>query len=248
MKWNKLEQKRLETERTEKLKKQEEIEKLRSKRYESIDTVSRDPAAYVIREEKKIFTQVKNKCNTLYIGESLVFSSRVSAYQDFNKPNNELVNKLANKLKKPKEYIVERLKNNVKIRVFRFKCLESIDHRKEFEGYLIHRLNPLLNTSKRNGFYKRSFIEKREDEIDYWEDVEDVYATERYEFGYSDTIYHVGKNKFVTRDSENGHEAEDIQFQRSFKTWVKKNNIGSRIDEWRNDREAFYDNVIGRKK
>ena len=240
----KLEQKRLETERTEKLKKQEEIEKLRSKRYESIDTVSRDPAAYVIREEKKIFTKVKNKCNTLYVGESLVFSSRVSAYQDFSKPNNELVNKLANKLKKPKEYIVERLKNNVKIRIFRFKCLENDDHRKEFEGYLIHRLNPLLNSSKRNGFYKRSFIEKKLSDNDYWEDVESTYAAELYHFGDSDTIYHVGKKKFVKRDSEDGNEAEDIQFQRSLKTWIRENNIENRIDEWRDDREAFYESVI----
>ena len=240
----KLEQKRLETERTEKLKKQEEIEKLRSKRYESIDTVSRDPAAYVIREEKKIFTKVKNKCNTLYVGESLVFSSRVSAYQDFSKPNNELVNKLANKLKKPKEYIVERLKNNVKIRVFRFKCLENNDHRKEFEGYLIHRLNPLLNTSKRNGFYKRSFIEKKPSDEDYWEDVEDTYRDELYEYGDSETIYHVGDKKFVKRDSEDGEEAVDIQFQRSFRTWINKNNLTSRMDEWKEDREKFFESIL----
>jgi len=213
-----------------------------------IENVSRDPAVYVLCERRKILTKIKNKCNALYVGESLVFASRVAAYQDFNKSNNELVNKLANKLKKPKDYIVERIKNNVRIRVLRLKSMENNDHRKEIEGYLIKRLNPLINSSKRNGFYKRSFIEKKEDEGDYWEDVEDTYAAELYEFGDSDTIYHVGKNKFVTRDSEDGQEAEDIQFQRSFRMWVNKNNIKSRIDEWKEDREAFYDNIIEKKK
>ena len=156
----KLEQQRLEAERTEKLKKQEEIEKLRDKRYDLIENVSRDPAVYVLCERRKILTKIKNKCNALYVGESLVFASRVAAYQDFNKSNNELVNKLANKLKKPKDYIVERIKNNVRIRVLRLKSMENNDHRKEIEGYLIKRLNPLINSSKKNGFFKRSFIEK----------------------------------------------------------------------------------------
>ena len=170
----KLEQKRREVERTEKLKKQEEIEKLRSKRYESIDNVSRDPAVYILCEKRKILTTIKNKCNTLYVGESLVFSSRVSAYKDNNKPNNELVNKLANRLKKPKDYIVQRIKDNVRIRVLRFKSIANNDHRKEIEGYLIKRLNPLINSSKRNGFYKRSFIEKKPYSIDFWLEVEEL--------------------------------------------------------------------------
>jgi len=144
----KLEQKRREVERTEKLKKQEEIEKLRDKRYDLIENVSRDPAVYVLCERRKILTKIKNKCNALYVGESLVFASRVAAYQDFNKSNNELVNKLANKLKKPKDYIVERIKNNVRIRVLRLKSMENNDHRKEIEGYLIKRLNPLTHILK----------------------------------------------------------------------------------------------------
>ena len=238
-------QQRLEAERTEKLKKQEEIEKLRSKRYESIETVARDPAVYILCEKKKIFTKFKNKCNALYVGESLVFSSRASAYQHFHNPNNELVKKLVNKLKKPKDYIVQRIKDNVKIKVLRFKSMENNDHRKEIEGYLIKRLNPLINSSKRNGFYKRSFIEKKEDEGDYWEDVEDTFRTELYTFGDTETIYHVGKQDFVKRESVDGHEAMHIQFQRTFNTWVKKNNIKNRKDEWEEDPEAFYAGLTG---
>ena len=241
----KLEQQRLEVERTEKLKKQEEIEKLRSKRYESIETVARDPGVYVLCEKKKIFTKVKNKCNALYVGESLVFSSRVSAYQHFNNPNNELVKKLVNKLKKPKDYIIQRIKDNVRIKVLRFKSMENNDHRKEIEGYLIKRLNPLINSSKRNGFYKRSFIEKKEDEDVYWAEVEYTYKTQLYTFGDTKTIYHVGKKDFVKRESLDGEEAMDIQFQRSFNTWVKENNIKNRKNEWEEDPEAFYAGLTG---
>ena len=154
---------REEEEKAKVLQKQARNEALRDKRYKSIETVARDPAVYILCERRKIFTtKVKNKCNTLYVGESLVFSSRMSAYQDFNKPNNELVNKLANKLKKSKDYVVRRIKDNVRIRVLRFKSMEDNAHRREIEGYLIKRLNPLINSSKKRGFFKRSFIEKHE--------------------------------------------------------------------------------------
>jgi len=36
----------------------------------------------------------------------------------------------------------------------------------------------------------------------------------------------------------------DIQFQRKFNTWVKKNNIKNRKNEWNEDREAFYKDII----
>jgi len=154
---------KIKEEKAKVLQKQERNEALRDKRYKSIETVARDPVVYILCERRKIFTtKVKNKCNTLYVGESLVFSSRMSAYQDFNKPNNELVNKLANKLKKPKDYVVRRIKDNVRIRVLRFKSMENNAHRREIEGYLIKRLNPLINSSKKRGFFKRSFIEKHE--------------------------------------------------------------------------------------
>jgi len=241
----KLEQQRLEAERTEKLKKQEEIEKLRSKRYESIETVAQDPGVYILCEKKKILTKVKNKCNALYVGESLVFSSRVSAYQNFNKPNNELVNKLVKKLKKPRDYIVQQIKDNVRIKVLRFKSMENNDHRKEIEGYLIKRLNPLINSSKRNGFYKRSFIEKKLSDEDYWADVEEGYRWERYqtENGESKTIFHVGDKKWVKRESEDGEEAMEIQFQRSYHTWIRKHNLTNRADEWKEDKEAFWKSI-----
>lgn len=55
-----------------------------------------------------------------------------------------------------------------------------------------------------------------------YEESRDYFFTNIYEWGRSETIYHVGKRKFVPRESELGEEAEDIQSERAFKTWYKK--------------------------
>lgn len=233
-----------EEERAKVLQKQVHNEALRDKRYESIEMVAKDPAVYIICEKKKIFTKIKNKCNALYVGETVLLAKRASAYQDLNRSNNELVNKLMSKLKKPREDILKKLDKNVRVKILRSNAINNDAHRQEIEGYLINRLNPLLNTSKRNGFFKRSFIEKKPSDRDYWEDVEDIYRDELYEYGDSETIYHVGDKKFVKRNSEDGEEAEDIQFQRSFRTWTNKNNLGNRMDEWKEDRETFWKSLV----
>ena len=234
-------------ERSKILEKQAHVEALRSKRYKSFKIMLRDPAVYIICEKKKILTGIRNKCNALYVGESAMMAKRASAYADLKHPNNELVAKLMNKLKKPREYIIEKLEGNVHVRCFdkKFKTINNDLQRQEIEGYMINRLNPLLNTSKRKGYFKRSFIEKKEDEGDYWEDVEDTFRTELYVFGDTETIYHIGKREFVKRGSWDGDEAMDIQFQRTFNTWVKKNNIKNRKNEWKEDRETFYKDLTG---
>jgi hypothetical protein len=233
-------------ERSKVLEKQARIEALRSKRYKSFKIMLRDPAVYIICEKKKILTGIRNKCNALYVGESTMMAKRASAYADLKHPNNELVAKLMNKLKKPREYIIEKLDGNFHVRCFKeFKTINNDLQRQEIEGYMINRLNPLLNTSKRKGYFKRSFIEKKESESDYWEEVEDTYKTELYVFGDTKTIYHVGKKDFVKRESVDGHEAMHIQCQRSFNTWVKENNIKNRKNEWKKDPEAFYASLTG---
>ena len=234
-------------ERSKALEKQARIESLRGKRYKSFKIMLRDPAVYTICEKKKILTGIRNKCNALYVGESTMMAKRASAYADLKHPNNELVAKLMNKLKKPREYIIEKLEGNVHVKCYdkKFKTINNDLQRQEIEGYMINRLNPLLNTSKRKGYFKRSFIEKKEDEGDYWEDVEDTFRTELYVFGDTETIYHVGKQDFVKRESVDGHEAMHIQFQRTFNTWVKKNNIKNRKNEWKEDPGAFYAGLTG---
>ena len=181
-------------ERSKVLEKQAHIEALRSKRYRSFKIMLRDPAVYIICEKKKILTGIRNKCNALYVGESTMMAKRAGAYADLNHPNNELVAKLMNKLKKPREYIIEKLDGNVHVKCLKeFKTINNDLQRQEIEGYMINRLNPLLNTSKRKGYFKRSFIEKKESEGDYWEDVEDTFRTELYVFGDTKTIYHIGR-------------------------------------------------------
>jgi len=233
-------------ERSKALEKQARIESLRSKRYKSFKIMLRDPAVYIICEKKKILTGIRNKCNALYVGESTMMAKRASAYADLKHPNNELVAKLMNKLKKPREYIIEKLDGNVHVKCLKeFKIINNDLQRQEIEGYMINRLNPLLNTSKRKGYFKRSFIEKKEDEGDYWEDVEDTYKTELYVFGDTKTIYHVGKKDWVKRYSLDGREAMDIQCQRKFNTWAKEKNIKNRKNEWKEDPEAFYAGLTG---
>lgn len=136
--------------KTEKFEKQEKIKKMQAKRYQPLDTVVRDPGVYIICEEKKSLTKVKNKINCLYIGESQVLAKRLSSYSNINKKNHELVDKISRKLKKPREEILEKLKNNIKVRTLRFKRMENSDERRKIEGYLINRLKPLANTSKNN--------------------------------------------------------------------------------------------------
>ena len=136
--------------KTEKFEKQEKIKKMQAQRYQTLDTVVRDPGVYIICEEKKSLTKVKNKINCLYIGESQVLAKRLSSYSNINKKNHELVDKISRKLKKPREEILEKLKDNIKVRTLRFKRMENSDERRKIEGYLINRLKPLANTSKNN--------------------------------------------------------------------------------------------------
>jgi len=156
---------RLEREEVERIKFEKQREKKErrinkySKAYENLD--EKDGECYVICEKNKVFTTIKNKANCLYTGETENFAARRKNYKDFSKPNNEIVNKLVKKFPKmTREKIVSKLKNNIKVKRLKFKSLQHPGYRKHIEGYLIWRLNPLLNTSKtKSVYYKdRSFV------------------------------------------------------------------------------------------
>ena len=144
-------------------KKQEKGEILKQKYsnvYESLD--NKDYECYAICEKENFFTKERNKSNCLYIGKTSNFASRRKSYRDFRKPNNEIVNKLVKKFpKKARDGIIMKLINNIRVKRFKFKCLQDEKYLDHVEGYLIQRINPLLNTSKSNGrriLYKsRSF-------------------------------------------------------------------------------------------
>ncbi len=126
--------------------------------YEDLD--EKDGECYVVVEKKKVFSKNKRKPFCLYVGETENFAARRKNYRDFNKPNNELVNKLFKKFPKmTREKIVVKLKNNIKVKRLRFKCLQNVGYRKYFEGYLINLFKPIINTSKTSGDYsERSFL------------------------------------------------------------------------------------------
>ena len=148
---------RIELEK-QKEKKERRINKY-SKAYEDID--EKDGECYIICEKRKVFTKVKNKVNCLYVGETENFAARRKNYRDFSKPNNEIVSKLIKKFPKMnREQIINRLKNNIAVKRLNFKSLQHQGYRKHMEGYLIQRLNPLLNTSKTNSsnYKDRSFV------------------------------------------------------------------------------------------
>ncbi len=135
----------------EKQKERKEILKQKySNTYETLD--NKDYECYALCEKKKIFTTNKNKSNCLYIGKTSNFATRRKSYKDFNKPNNEIVNKLVKKFpKKDRGGIIMKLINNIRVKRFKFKCLQDEKYLDHVEGYLIQRINPLLNTSKSNG-------------------------------------------------------------------------------------------------
>ena len=116
---------------------------------------------YVLVEKKRVFTTRKNKANALYAGQTQNYDSRRKKYKDFKDPGNEFVNKLVKKFpKQTREQIINKLKNNVKVKRLKFTNFQDEDYRKHIEGYLIQRLKPLLNTAKTKSLsYKdRSFI------------------------------------------------------------------------------------------
>jgi hypothetical protein len=240
----------------EKKKKQKEIElkNLNNQRYEKLDEVVKDSAVYIICEINKVFTKKQNKCNSLYVGESQSLAKRFSVYQDLTKNNNELVNKLMLKTSKTREQIIEKLNKNIRVRkLINFKSLSNENFRREIEGYLINRLNPLLNTSKRGGYYKRSFFNKEdvkktiitEDFDDYKEDLKMFFFDSIYETNNPDSenIFHVEERRFVKRKSTLGEEAEEIQIQRSFNSWFKKENLMTKFEYWRTNPEKFYEEL-----
>jgi len=221
--------------KVEQLKKKKKIKEMQDKRYKDLDLVAKDPGVYVICEKKKLLTKVKNKINCLYIGESQVLSKRLSAYQDLNKKNNELVLKISKKLRKPVEEVLLKLQNNVHVRTLRFKSMYKDNQRKEIESYLINRLRPLANTSNYNRYAERSFFPDKKEFNEYKEKAKDFFFLEKYEWGDSENIFNRRTKTWVKRDGKDGEEAEDINSEKAFKTWFKKFNNNEHFDMWRND-------------
>jgi hypothetical protein len=200
---------------------------------------------YVICEKEKTsikLTSKKNKCNALYVGESKNFEERKKAY--IRKDNNELRYKLWKYLfPKSKHSLLEKivLTEHIKFRTIQSPNFQNDDYRKEVEGYLIERLSPLLNKSKREGKFERTFKKFEISSLtwdDYKNDYDEVFWNwywHRTDIGDTETIFHCKLRRYVPRDSDLGEEAENINYSKKHNSWKWKNELHLKFDLWRTD-------------
>ena len=204
---------------------------------------------YVLCEEKEQFTTHKNKCKSLYIGQTKDWSQRHQKYQNIKLKNNEIIRKLAKhfKIKIPDMSKKADLRN-IKVRMLISNNLVDNDYREEMESYLIKKLNPLLNIAKRDGIFERNYKKfKKNYSITtfekYREDCEHYFSEwyfSRKDIGGTETIFHPIKKIYVDRSSLSGEEAEDIQYNRKYKNWFwKTNELQHRYELWRTNQEKW---------
>ena len=201
---------------------------------------------YIICEKEKKFTSKKNKCNALYVGESKNFEERKKMY--IKNHNNELHDRLWMHLfPKRKHSLLEKiiLTKHIKFRTLLSLNFQNNDYRKEVEGYLIKRLNPLLNKSKRDCKFERTF-KKFEISSLTWDDYTDDCDYEfgdwywnRDDIGGTEKLFHRKKRRWVFRSSFAGRDAEKFNYDKKFKSWYYDNKIHLRFDLWRTDFEKW---------
>ena len=200
---------------------------------------------YIICEKEKKFTSKKNKCNALYIGESKNFEERKKVYTKNH--NNELLFKLKMHLfSKRKDYLLEKVvfTEHINFRIIQSTNFKNDKYRKEVEGYLIKRLNPLLNQSKRDGKFERTF-KKFEISSLTWNDYKDDCDYEfgnwywnRDDIGGTEKLFH-RKRGWVFRSSFSGRDAEKLNYDLKYKSWYYDNRVYLRFDLWRTDFEKW---------
>jgi len=204
---------------------------------------------YVLCEKKEQFTTHKNKCRSLYIGQTKDWFQRSQKYQNIKLKNNEIIRKLAKHFKnKIPDMIKKADLRNIDARMLISNNLVDNDYREEIESYLIKKLNPLLNIAKRDGIFERNYKKfKKNYSITtfekYREDCEHYFSEwyfSRKDIGGTETIFHPIKKIYVDRSSLSGEEAEDIQYNRKYKNWFwKTNELQHRYELWRTNQEKW---------
>ena len=209
---------------------------------------------YIIREKLKKFTTSKNKCATVYVGETTDFSKRKQKYV-CSRNGNELLNKLYLRMfrkRREDEVNYSYIENNIDFKILKNKKFEDDGYRKEFEGYLINKLNPLLNTAKKDAVFTRSYCDfkKKEQDLDYMDylvecrELFDDWYNKRTKLNWeSPDIYSIKEDDFVPRDSYLGREAVNHNRDRSYRTWYFRNEIYSKFDSWRTNYDKWKSNL-----
>ena len=204
---------------------------------------------YVLCEEKEQFTKHKNKCKSLYIGQTKDWSQRHQKYQNIKLKNNEIIKKLAKHFKiKISDMSKKADLRNIKVRMLISNNLVDNDYREEIESYLIKKLNPLLNIAKRDGIFERNYKKFKKNysittfetyKVDCGEYFWNWYWA-REDIGGTKTIFHPEKRRFVERHSSLGEEAEHIQFDKKERHWFwETNKLQHKYELWRTNRTKW---------
>jgi len=213
---------------------------------------------YVFCEKKQELTKRKHKCSTLYVGETVDFKKRMDIYlrKDESKSifsSNDLLakfNKYLFRIKKPLLSSVPF--NKIEKRLYTFPKLKDDDYRKEVEGYLINRLNPLLNRTKKEGKFELNYkkFKNIKNELtfeDYREDCHESFSDwywNREDIGETETIYSVKLRRYVNRDSLLGEKAMERNFDKKYNTWFwKTNELQFQFDLWKTNYDKWLKNL-----
>ena len=206
---------------------------------------------YVICEKNKIFTSSKNKCKTLYVGESKKFEERKKVYEKDCEVDNELKYKLYSYLVVKKKYkeFEKFFLENIEFRIIQSFNFNNDAYRKEVEGYIINRLNPLLNKTKRDSVFGRNFKKFEKDNIkfyDYEEFCDDIFAEwywNRADIGGTTRIYNRKRRQWYNRNEPYGEEAMNINYDKKYKSWFDKNKLFKKFDAWRTNYDEWEKNL-----
>ena len=214
---------------------------------------------YVFCEKKQELTKRKHKCRTLYVGETVDFKKRMDIYlrKDESKPvcfsSNDLLAKLNNYLFRINKPLLSSVPfNKIEKRLYTFPKLKDDDYRKEVEGYLINRLNPLLNRTKKEGKFELNYkkFKNIKNELtfeDYEEDCRESFSywyQNRRDIGGTETIYNVKLRKQVNRYSWLGEQAMERNFDKKYNTWFwKTNELQFKFDLWKTNYDKWLNNL-----
>jgi hypothetical protein len=151
--------------------KQGKLSSYLDKHFIPLEKMQEDPVIYFIAERQRVFTSEANKFNLLYVGESTQWSQRRKKYEDVDGNNNEMVEKIINRIKfeedggmwiddtfgvsgkyyrnQDKSERLERIKNllrgNLVVKVIKRKRYVINSERIMDEAKFVNRFKPLLN-------------------------------------------------------------------------------------------------------
>ena len=211
---------------------------------------------YFIKEKIKEFTPKKDKLNILYIGETKDFEIRKISYTQLTYAN-ELYSKLLSYafVKLNRDVDVNSLVKNIQFKIITSKYFKDDNYRKEVEGYFINRFNPLLNKTKRDAKFTRSYLKFKSTKIvydansykAYIKDIECLFNDwydNRNDIGDTDYVVDPRSRKPVERYSSRGREIVMRNREKKYSTWFHQTNkLNLKYDSWRTNYKKWFNDL-----